>query len=97
MDRIPALARILELEPDAPVRALELMPDDEFSRYYWACVIRANKARKKKKRATKLYQARCMLAGRRVSLGYFTSAEEARQAVETAKFAHSIGLPYNAR
>jgi hypothetical protein len=96
MDRIPALARILELEPDAPVRALELMPDDEFSRYYWACVIRANKARKKR-RATKLYQARCMLAGRRVSLGYFGTPEEARQAVETAKFAHSIGLPYNAR
>ena len=96
MDRTPALARILELEPDAPVRALELMPDDEFSRYYWSCVIRANKA-KKKKRAVKLYQARCMLGGKRVSLGYFKSAEEARQAVETAKFAHSIGLPYNAR
>ena len=96
MDRTPALARILELEPDAPVRALELMPDDEFSRYYWACVIRANKA-KKKKRATKLYQARCMLAGKRVSLGYFRTPEEARQAVETAKFAHSIGLPYTAR
>ena len=96
MDRISALARILELEPDAPVRALELMPDDEFGRYYWSCVIRAHKARKKR-RATKLYQARCMLAGKRVSLGYFTSAEEARQAVETAKFAHLIGLPYNAR
>ena len=96
MDRTPALARILELEPDAPVRALELMPDDEFSRYYWACVIRANKV-KKKKRAVKLYQARCMLAGKRVSLGYFRSAEEARLAVETAKFAHSIGLPYTAR
>jgi hypothetical protein len=96
MDRTSALARILELEPDAPVRALELMPDDEFGRYYWACVIRANKARKKR-RATKLYQARCMLAGKRVSLGYFTSAEEARQAVETAKFAHSIGLPYTAQ
>ena len=96
MDRTPALARILELEPDAPVRALELMPDDEFSRYYWSCVIRANKA-KKKRRAVTLYQARCMLAGKRVSLGYFKSAEEARLAVETAKFAHSIGLPYNAR
>ena len=96
MDRTPALARILELEPDAPVRALELMPDDEFSRYYWACVIRANKA-KKKRRAVKLYQARCMLGGKRVSLGYFKTPEEARQAVETAKFAHSIGLPYNAR
>lgn len=34
MDRTSALARILELEPDAPVRALELMPDDEFGRYY---------------------------------------------------------------
>ena len=96
MDRTPALARILELEPDAPVRALELMPDDEFSRYYWACVIRANKA-KKKRRAVKLYQARCMLGGKRVSLGYFKTPEEARLAVETAKFAHSIGLPYNAR
>ena len=96
MDRTPALARILKLEPDAPVRSLELMPDDEFSRYYWACVIRANKA-KKKRRAVKLYQARCMLGGKRVSLGYFRTPEEARQAVETAKFAHSIGLPYNAR
>ena len=96
MDRTPALARILELEPDAPVRALELMPDDEFTRYYWALVIRANKA-KKKKRATKLYQARCMLGGKRVSLGYFKTPEEAQAAAAEARFRHAIGLPYNAR
>lgn len=43
------------------------------------------------------YQAKTTIAGKRVSLGYFKTPEEARLAVETAKFAHSIGLPYNAR
>jgi hypothetical protein len=39
------------------------------------------------------YQARLMIDGNRVSLGYFKTPEEARAAVDEAKFRHSIGLP----
>jgi hypothetical protein len=39
------------------------------------------------------YQARLMIDGNRVSLGYFKTPEEAHAAVEEAKFRHSIGLP----
>lgn len=38
------------------------------------------------------HQARVMLDGNRISLGYFKTPEEARDAVAEAKFRHSIGL-----
>lgn len=39
------------------------------------------------------YQARVMLDGKRLSLGYYKTPEEANAAVAEAKFRHSIGLP----
>ena len=39
------------------------------------------------------YQARVMIDGTRISLGYYKTPEEARSAVDEAKFRHSIGLP----
>ena len=40
------------------------------------------------------YQARVMIDGVRVSLGYFTTRESAQAAVAEAKFKQSIGLPF---
>ena len=82
------IEEIRRIRPYLAADALDKVSDQALIRFLSSY---AAEDRRKKK------QARVILDGKRISLGYFRTREEARLAVEEAKFRHSIGLPYNAR
>ena len=88
MIRDTLIEEVMRVRPHLKRAALDQVSDESLIR-----LLSNHAARDRRRR----YQAKTTITGKRVSLGYFKTPEEARQAVETAKFAHSIGLPYTAR
>jgi len=78
------IQEIRRIRPHLTAAALAQVSDESLIR-----MLSSHAARDRRHR----YQARVMIDGVRVSLGYFKTPEEARSAVEQAKFRYSIGLP----
>lgn len=78
------IEQIRKIRPHLTVAALAHVSDESL-----LSMLSSHAARDRRRR----YQARLMIDGNRISLGYFKTPEEARSAVEQAKFQHSIGLP----
>jgi hypothetical protein len=78
------IQEIRRIRPHLTDAALAQISDESLVR-----MLSSHAARDRRHR----YQARVMLDGVRISLGYFKTPEEASAAVAKAKFRHSIGLP----
>jgi hypothetical protein len=78
------IEEICRIRPHLTAAALAQVSDESLIR-----MLSSHAARDRRHR----YQARVMLDGKRISIGYFKTPEEAQTAVEQAKFRHSIGLP----
>jgi hypothetical protein len=75
--------QVRKIRPHLTAAALANVSDESLLR-----MLTSHAARDRRHR----YQARVMIDGVRVSLGYFKTPEEARDAVAEARFRHSIGL-----
>jgi hypothetical protein len=78
------IQEICRIRPHLTAAALAHVSDDALLR-----MLSSHAARDRRHR----YQARVMLDGVRISIGYFKTPEEAQTAVAEVKFRHSIGLP----
>lgn len=78
------IQEIRRIRPHLTAAALAQVSDESLVR-----MLSSHAARDRRHR----HQARVMLDGVRVSLGYYKTPEEAGAAVAEAKFRHSIGLP----
>lgn len=76
--------QVRKIRPHLTAEALAQVSDDALLQ-----LLSIHAARDRRHR----YQARLMVDGKRFSLGYYKTPEEANAAVAEAKFRHSIGLP----